>query len=208
MHNFRKIFFTKHISILLAEVCLRGKFNPFSNISQNSILEKRTFLKIQYEENRLFSKFNKKKMDSSQNLILFMFYVFRRMLRLVRRFLEVTNAPCPFSTISRVKKPDSAKYHEMLFEKYVFENSCTQKQQIMQQNTILFLDGETLKDLNNFWCWDWDVSPIAAHSSEKFSTIHYFKTIQFPSRKNAKFIFKLPFCFFMKKHLLKEVVSF
>ena len=35
----------------------RGKLSPFLDISQNSTLEKQTLHKIQYEENRLFTKF-------------------------------------------------------------------------------------------------------------------------------------------------------
>ena len=41
-----------------AGVCLGGKLSPFSDISQNSTLEKQTLHKIQYEKNRLFTKFN------------------------------------------------------------------------------------------------------------------------------------------------------
>ena len=61
------------------------------------------------------------------------------------------------------------------------ENSCTQKQQILHQNVILFLDRKNLlKDLTNFWCCDHDCASIAAHSSENFYTriflYIYFKT--------------------------------
>ena len=63
------------------------------------------------------------------------------------------------------------------------ENCCTQKQQILCQNAILFLDGEKhlLKDLNNFWYRDRDFASVAEHSSENFSTkmllYIYFKTV-------------------------------
>ena len=73
-----------------------------SQNSQNSISEKWTLHKIQYEENGLFTKINmrktdspqnsvSKKTDSLQNLIAFMFHVFRRMPQLAL-FLKVTNA--------------------------------------------------------------------------------------------------------------------
>ena len=39
-------------------ICLQRKLSLFSNISQNSILEKWTLHKIQYRKNRLFTKFN------------------------------------------------------------------------------------------------------------------------------------------------------
>ena len=41
----------------LRGVCLEGKLSPFSGISQNSILKKRTLHKIQYQKNGLFTKF-------------------------------------------------------------------------------------------------------------------------------------------------------
>ena len=50
-------------------ICLGGKLSPFSDISQNSALEKQTFHKIQYEKNALFIKFNMRKMHSSQNSV-------------------------------------------------------------------------------------------------------------------------------------------
>ena len=37
--------------------------------SQNSVLEKRTLHRIQYEENELFTKLNLRKTDSLQNLM-------------------------------------------------------------------------------------------------------------------------------------------
>ena len=53
--------------VLKTGVCLGGKLSLFSDISQNSILEKQTLHKIQYEKNGLFIKFNMRNMDSSQN---------------------------------------------------------------------------------------------------------------------------------------------
>ena len=43
--------------------------SPFSDISQNSILEKQILHKIQYQKNRLFAKFITRKTDSSQNFV-------------------------------------------------------------------------------------------------------------------------------------------
>ena len=48
-------------------VYLGEKLSSFSDISQNSILEKQTLHKIQYRKNGLFTKFITRKMDSSQN---------------------------------------------------------------------------------------------------------------------------------------------
>ena len=39
-------------------VCLGGTLNPFLDISENLILEKRTRHEILYQKNRLFTKFN------------------------------------------------------------------------------------------------------------------------------------------------------
>ena len=39
-------------------VCLGGKLSPFSDISQNSLLEKQTLHKIQCQKKELFTKFN------------------------------------------------------------------------------------------------------------------------------------------------------
>ena len=59
-------------------------------------------------------------------------------------FSEMKNKPCPFSTISRVRKLDFCRKSENATSKVCFrKNSCTQKQQILRQNTILFLHGET-----------------------------------------------------------------
>ena len=71
--------------IQIAGICLEGKLNPFSDISQNSTLEKRTLHKIQYEENRLFTKFNSVHV-----------YVFRRALHLAPIFSEVKYKPFTF----------------------------------------------------------------------------------------------------------------
>ena len=58
------------------------KFNiKKTDFLQNSVWEKRTLHKIQYEKNGLFAKFNIRKTDSAQNWRVFMFYVFRRALR-------------------------------------------------------------------------------------------------------------------------------
>ena len=43
------------------KVCLGRKLSQFSDISQNSILEKQSFHKIQYENKGLFTKFNSRK---------------------------------------------------------------------------------------------------------------------------------------------------
>ena len=59
----------KNISFVLSDVCLEGKLKLFSDISQNSMLEKWTLHKIQYQKNGLFTKFSTRKTDSSQNLI-------------------------------------------------------------------------------------------------------------------------------------------
>ena len=48
-------------------VYIGEKLSTFSDISQNSILEKRALLKIQYEKNELFTKFFTRITDSSQN---------------------------------------------------------------------------------------------------------------------------------------------
>ena len=50
-----------------AGVCLEGKLSSFSDISQNSILEKRTLHKIYYQKNEHFTKFISRKIDTSQN---------------------------------------------------------------------------------------------------------------------------------------------
>ena len=83
----------------------------------------------------------------------FMFYVFRRatrpalFLKLKNApclFSEMKNKPCHFSTISRARKPDSCQISKTVTWKVcIRKNSCTQKQQILRQNTILFLHGET-----------------------------------------------------------------
>ena len=39
-----------------SDVCLGTKLSPFSDISQNSVLEKQTLHKIQCEKNKLFTK--------------------------------------------------------------------------------------------------------------------------------------------------------
>ena len=69
-----------------------GHFTKFNirktDSSQNSIWEKRTLHKIQYEENGFFTKFNS-----------IHAYVFRRVPHLPPHppiFLEVKNVPCPF----------------------------------------------------------------------------------------------------------------
>ena len=54
----------------LPGVCLDGKLSSFLNISQNSISEKQILHKIQYRKNRLFTKFNIRKTDSSQKMII------------------------------------------------------------------------------------------------------------------------------------------
>ena len=102
--------------------------SPFSDISQNSTLEKQILHKIQYEENGLFTKFNIKKMDSLQNLIAFMFTFFRgcytyspffQELKVSPSlFLEVKSKPCSFSTISRaIKAGLLPKIMKCIFEK-------------------------------------------------------------------------------------------
>ena len=55
--------------LYLSGVCLGGTANPFSDISQSSILEKRTLHEIQYQKNGFFTKFNTSKTDSWQNSI-------------------------------------------------------------------------------------------------------------------------------------------
>ena len=45
----------------LPGVCLGGKLSPFSDISQNSKLEKQTLHKIHYKKNGLFTKFSIRK---------------------------------------------------------------------------------------------------------------------------------------------------
>ena len=66
-NNMKKRLFRK-IPLCRAGVCLGGKSSPFSAISQNSMLEKWTLHKIQCKKNGLFTKFNTKKKDSSQNV--------------------------------------------------------------------------------------------------------------------------------------------
>ena len=69
-------------------------------------------------------------------------------------FLEVKNAPClfseiknkpyPFSIISMAIRLDSCrKLENATWKVCVRKNSCTQKQQLLRQNAILFLHGET-----------------------------------------------------------------
>ena len=48
-------------------VYLGEKLSSFSDISQDSLLEKETLHKIQCEKNGLFAKFNVRKTDFSQN---------------------------------------------------------------------------------------------------------------------------------------------
>ena len=96
----------------------RRKIKSVSDISQNSILEKRTLHKIQYQKNGLFTIFNSVHV-----------HVFRRASHLPPIFLEIKNVPCsclevknklfpflevksklcPFSTISRARKSDSCQ---------------------------------------------------------------------------------------------------
>ena len=96
-------------------VCLGGKLSPFSDISQNSTLEKRLFTKfnvrktnssqnsiwrkrtlhkIQYEKNGLFTKFN------SVHI-----YVFRRAPHLPPIFLEIKNVHCHFLEVKNKPFP-------------------------------------------------------------------------------------------------------
>ena len=168
---------------MFSGVCLGGKLGPFSGISQNSTLEKRTIFKIQYEKNRFFTKINMRKIDSLQNSIwgkwviieiqyeknrfftkFNSIHVFWRVPHLPIFILEVKNAPClflevknkPFSFFRSEKKALSFFHHQQgekagflpkiakcYFKNMRLENSCTQKQQILRQNAILFLDGET-----------------------------------------------------------------
>ena len=59
-------------------------------------------------------------------------------------FSEMKNKPCPFSTICRMRKLVSCrKSKNATWKVCVRKNSCTQKQQILRQNVILFLHGET-----------------------------------------------------------------
>ena len=71
-------------------------------------------------------------------------------------FLEVKNAPCVFfkneKKIAALFLPSVerknwilAENRKMLLEICVQKNSCTQKQQILRQNAILSLHGETFK---------------------------------------------------------------
>ena len=48
-------------------VCLGGKLSPFSVISQNLIIEKRTLHKIHYQRNGFFKKFIVRETDSLEN---------------------------------------------------------------------------------------------------------------------------------------------
>ena len=73
-----------------AGVCLGRKLSPFSDISQNSTLEKQTLHKIQYEKNRLFTKFNSVHV-----------YVFWRAPHLPLIFLEVKNKLFPFLEVKK-----------------------------------------------------------------------------------------------------------
>ena len=115
LQNYNLAFFNRKTG-----VCLGGKLNPFSDISQNSVWEKRTLHKIQYEENGLFTKFNSVHV-----------YVFWRAPHLPQHpiflelknapcpflevknkpcpFLEVKSKPCPFCAINKVRKPDSGR---------------------------------------------------------------------------------------------------
>ena len=61
--------------------------------------------KIQCAENRLVTKFNMRKTDSSQNLIVFMFYIFWRALHPAPLFLEVTNELHPFLEVKNKPCP-------------------------------------------------------------------------------------------------------
>ena len=59
-------------------------------------------------------------------------------------FLEMKNAPCPFSTINRARKWDSCqKSRNLTWKMSIRENSCLQK---YQTTPILSLDGETFKE--------------------------------------------------------------
>ena len=70
IHIYKNMFpIKKDVKSTNAGVCLGRKLSPFSDISQNSMLEKQTLHKIQYKENELFTKFNIRKTDFSQNSI-------------------------------------------------------------------------------------------------------------------------------------------
>ena len=122
--------------LFFAGVCLGGKLSPFSDISKNSTLEKRTLHKFHYEKNGLFAKFILRKTDSSPNSICEKrtlhkiqcrsYLLFSEGATPTLLFLEVKNVPClflevqskpfpflevqskpgPFSTISNARKPD------------------------------------------------------------------------------------------------------
>ena len=105
-------------------------------------------------------------------------------------FSEMKNKPCPFSTISKARKLDCCQIsRNATWKVCVQKNSCTQKQQILRQNAILFLHGETFnKEVNNFWYCDCDCALTAAHSSEKLNLRmifnNYFKTVpSFPQKR-------------------------
>ena len=73
-------------------------------------------------------------------------------------FLEMKNVSCPFSevksalcsfpaisTATQQERCIPAKNHKILLERCVCrENSCTQRNKILCQNAILFLDEKTL----------------------------------------------------------------
>ena len=74
-----------------------------------------------------------------------MFYIFQRALHpALFFFLVIKNKP-PFSTISKQGKKAGflTKIMKCYLKDMHLETSCTQKHQILHQNTILFLDGKT-----------------------------------------------------------------
>ena len=92
-----------------------GHFTKFNirktDSSQNSIWEKWTIHKIQYEQNEFFTKFNMRRAASSQNPIrekwTLMFYVFRGRRTQPNFFLEFTDAPWSFLEVKSKPSPFS-----------------------------------------------------------------------------------------------------
>ena len=74
-----------------------------------------------------FTKFNVRKMDSSLNLLSFMFTFSGGRPTYPPFFLGFKNVPCPFSTISRTRKPDSCLKLRNVSEKYAFEKFLLSK---------------------------------------------------------------------------------
>ena len=63
---------------------------------------------------------------------------------------------------------------------------------VLKHHFVFFLmEKHLIKEVNNFWCHNYDCASTAAHSSEKFNTRMflniYFKTVPSPSHKNTLF---------------------